>query len=102
MTSPTPETTEEVERLFGHICWGDQDDDNAKRLTAERIQALKSRIADLEQALEPFATIANQYSDSEDDEFEIWRDFHPMVRELRITLGKFRKARAVLETKEGK
>lgn len=53
----------------------------------------------LREALEPFAAVANEYDDREDDTFEVWMDAGPvMVRDIReaLRLSAFRRARQAL------
>lgn len=50
------------------------------------------------EALEPFAKIANEYDDREDDRFEIWKDAHEPS--TRITLGQCRRARAAIRARK--
>jgi len=51
--------------------------------------------AGLVEALGAFAEIADCYDPAEDDSHEIWKD-SPVVKELRLTLGQFRAAKAAL------
>jgi hypothetical protein len=61
----------------------------SKRETAE------ARADRLEKALEPFAAVADEFSDAEDDTFEVWRDFNiPEIREA-SKLKHFRRARTL-------
>lgn len=57
-----------------------------------------NRVAELEAGLEPFAAVADEYDDREDDHFEVWKDAGP-VRVIRSTfeLRKYRLARALLQ-----
>jgi len=51
----------------------------------------------LREALEPFAKVADEYHDSEDDSFEVWQDAGP-IRTIRASfkLENYRRARAAL------
>lgn len=53
------------------------------------------RDAVLEEALQPFAKIADWYSDSEDDHHEIWVDAHQ--KETRVTVGMCKAAARALK-----
>lgn len=63
------------------------------------MNALRERIERLEEALKPFAAVADEYSDSEDDDFEVWVDAGP-IKLIRYTfrLDMYRAARAALTT----
>ena len=63
-----------------------------RALTAENA-ALKARVVELEDALEPFARRADTYDPPEDDDWVV--DWYDSVD--RPTLGNFRLARAALE-----
>ena len=66
--------------------------DRLDALTAENA-ALKARVVELEDALEPFARRADTYDPPEDDDWVV--DWYDSVD--RPTLGNFRLARAALE-----
>jgi hypothetical protein len=66
---------------------------------ADTIEALRSQLAEAREALKPFAEIANEYTDAEDDTFQVWRDFD--VLGATLPLRNFRRARAVLSTPSG-
>jgi len=52
------------------------------------------------EALRPFADIANEYDDAEDDDFQVWKDFDVMGASL--PLKHFRRARAALNESQSK
>ena len=56
----------------------------------------------LREALEPFAKVADEYCDSEDDSFEVWQDAGP-IRTIRASfrLENYRHARAALKAAGG-
>lgn len=69
------------------------------------IATLLARIADLQdavrvkdEALRPFATIAEDYADQEDDDFQVWRDFDVLGATLPLRI--FRRARTALSNGE--
>lgn len=64
--------------------------ERASALISER-DALKAECDQLRAALKPFAQIANEYSDDEDDDFQLWQDAHEPAS--RVTLGMCRAAR---------
>lgn len=59
-------------------------------------QAVEERAEAMEKALRPFAAVADEYSDREDDSFEVWRDCHQPVTKVMTRLENFRRARAAL------
>ena len=66
--------------------------DEAKTPMGGEVEALR-------EALEPFAAVADEYDDREDDTFEVWMDAGPvMVRDIReaLRLSAFRRARQAL------
>ena len=54
----------------------------------------EAEVARLRGALEPFAAIAEEYSDAEDDDFQVWKDFD--VLGATLPLSHFRRARSAL------
>lgn len=62
-----------------------------------RAKARDEEIGRLRAALKPFAELADEYSEREDASFQVWKDFNPLGAMKRLTLAKFRSARAVLQ-----
>lgn len=65
----------------------------------ENIRALLDELSRLREALKPFAAIADEYADQEDDDFQVWKDFD--VLGATLPLKHFRAARRVLSEREG-
>lgn len=63
---------------------------------APPIEPLKMQLIE---ALRPLATIADEYGDQEDDDFQVWKDFDLLGATL--PLKHFRRARAALAALEG-
>jgi Rad3-related DNA helicase len=61
-------------------------------------QAAEARVRELEAGLRPFATIADEYTDQEDDDFQVWKDFDVLGATLPLRI--FRRARALLQPTE--
>ena len=61
---------------------------------SERIAELEAALREKDKALKPFAAIADDYADQEDDDFQVWRDFDVLGASL--PLRHFRRARAAL------
>ncbi|WP_038367777.1 hypothetical protein [Bosea sp. UNC402CLCol] len=70
----------------------------AASATSQRDEALAALKAARE-ALEPFARIAEEYADQEDDDFQVWRDFDVLGATLPLRI--FRAARSALENGPG-
>jgi hypothetical protein len=77
--------------------WADADMPTAPE-SAPSVADMAAEIARLREALEPFAAVADEYDDGEDDHFEVWVDAGP-ERTIRSTfeLRKYRRARAALK-----
>ena len=52
-------------------------------------------LVEAEAVIKPFADIAEEYSDQEDDDFEVWKDFDVLGATLPLRI--FRAARSYLE-----
>ena len=66
---------------------------------AEAAEADRDRlaklVAEMRDALKPFSAIAEEYSDSEGDDFQVWKDFDVLGATLPLRI--FRRARALLQ-----
>lgn len=88
----TPEERDSECEQASALCWK----------AADVLASKDAEIAALREALEPFAAVANEYDDAEDDDFEVWRDAGP-ERAVRASfkLDNYRRARKALETHNG-
>lgn len=64
-----------------------------------RAEAAEAQLAEARKALEPFARIADDYTDEEDDDFQVWKDFD--VLGATLPLKHFRAARRAREAQGG-
>jgi hypothetical protein len=63
----------------------------------DQCESLSARVAELAEALEPFAEVADEYDDSDDDHHEVWIDAGPeKVIRAAFSLRNFRRARTAL------
>jgi hypothetical protein len=62
----------------------------------DRLDAAERALGEAEEALKPFAAVADAYSESEDPWFETWRDCHEPAVKAASTLNHFRRARTAL------
>ena len=98
--------TELVQRLRAHANYlreygGDRKTAGLYDAAAARLTTLEAENKALREALEPFAEVADAFSNQEDDTFETWRDCHiPEVKEASKLLH-FRRARAALTPATG-
>ena len=60
-----------------------------------RLKEAEAKLAEANKALEPFARIADDYTDEEDDDFQVWKDFD--VLGATLPLKHFRAARRARE-----
>jgi len=74
--------------------------ENLEAVYNSEARAAKAEAANarLMEALAPFAAVADEYDDGEDDSFEVWQDAGP-IRNIRSTfyLKMFRRARSALD-----
>lgn len=69
--------------------------------TAAEIATLSARCETMAMALKPFAAVADEYSDQEDDSFEVWIDAGPeKIINASFRLRMYRTARAALASQK--